>query len=190
MRTYFLFLIAILLINSCSSDKSNVKYDSLNIVSHSGKRSYSSVIRKQIKDTLYNYYYFRLDSNYNIDNKKISLIQAETFTDSEYYLYDVVQLKLNAIIKDSWKTPYEKEYYDSLTVKVLDVISDTSMNGININTCYIYEMNYNPLTRGEDYMDYVIYFDVDRRIPLKKEYYLNGKLKGTEEIVSISYIQN
>jgi hypothetical protein len=63
------------------------------------------------------------------------------------------------------------------------------MNGIKIDKCYIYDLKYNPASAGEDYMDYRLYFDPERKVTIRKEYYSNNKFKGSETLVSESAVE-
>ena len=83
---------------------------------------------------------------------------------------------------------YEENYYDSLDVTIVSISYDTLINGIEVNKCILYEMKYNDITRKDDYLDYRLYFDIQRKVPLKKEYYMNNKLKGKEELIEIKKI--
>lgn len=175
----------------CSKDISDrVKYDYILEISYKSKKSYSSIILETAQDTIYKYFYYDLDSNFRIKNiDKYNHLSKEPYENNDYFLDGVLKLRLDAKKGEEWKTKYENDYYDSLTVSVLDVIIDTTIVGIEINECYVYDLKYNR-TAGEDYMDYRLYFDPKRKVTLRKEYYSNDKLKGKEVLIKETYIKN
>ncbi len=179
MKKALCILLISLFVIACN--KSAVtKYDFISKKSCNKKKSYFSIVVQTKQDTLQKYYYYGLNSNYNIQGRKTSWRVKEYFNFDYQYLYGIIKLKTRAIKGESWRSLYKTNYNDSLIVTVLDIISDTVINGIKIKQCYVYDFKYNPLTVGEDYLDYRIFFDPERRISIKKEYYFKGKLKGFE----------
>ena len=166
-----------------------VKYDFIQEASYKKEKSYYSFVQEIIQDSIYIYHYFDLDSNFLINEiDKYSNLTKESSVNNDYFLYGVVKLKLNAKKGEKWKTQYEIDYHDSLSVEVLNIEVDTIINGIKIDKCYVYDLKYNKISAGEDYIDFKLYFDPKRKVTIRKEYYSYNKLNGYEMLVSESNI--
>lgn len=185
-----LFFITLFIINSCTQHSSKkMKYDFVQEINYKNDTSYSSVVLEAIQDSVYKYYYFDLDSNFLIEEiDKYDYLSKEFYMNNYYFLYGIIKLKLNAQKGEEWKTQYEIDYQDSISVIVLNIAVDTTMNGIKIDKCYVYDLKYNKASAGEDYMDFRLFFDPERKITIRKEYYSNNRLKGSETLVSESNI--
>ncbi len=185
------FFVILFMVTSCTNHfPKKMKYDFVQEISYKSENSYSSLVLEINQDTVLKYHYFDLDSNFLIkDISHYSYLSKEPYSNNDYLLYGIVRLKLDAQKDEKWKTQYEKDYHDSLTVQVLNIAIDTVMNGIKIDKCYIYDLKYNPASAGEDYMDYRLYFDPERKVTIRKEYYSNNKFKGSETLVSESAVE-
>ena len=181
-----LFFIITLISMSCTQSSTEyMKYDFYHDSGINTKGSFSSVVTEYIQDTVFNYYFYGLDSNFVInDISNYDHLTKEYYDHNSYFLYGVLKLKIDAFKGEEWKTQYDIGYFDSLTVKVLDIYFDTIIYEFNTSKCYLLDFNYDKRTAGEDFLDFRIYFDTNRKIAIKKEYYFDDRLKGYELLVN------
>lgn len=182
----YVYVVSILfLIFSCNNSKI-MKYDYISEKSRTNKISHYSVVAEIGQDVVFRYYYYRLKPDYNIKGRQYEYLTRDDFDSEKILLKGLIELRYNVEKGAVWKSIYHPNYIDSLSVEVVDILKDTVFNGFRVRKCYVYELKHNPLTAGEDYQDYRIFFDPYRKVVLKKEYYINNKYQGQENIVNES----
>lgn len=164
---------------------SKMKYDYIETNLVHKRISFQSMITiiTPNQDTIYKYYYYNIDSSFNVTKlNSFDFKYIEPINKNNHFIENTLEIKFNNPVTSWWKTIYDNEYTDSLSVKLLN-ITDTTINDISISKCYIYDVKYNKELKGEDFMDFILFFDFERRIIVRKEYYQNNVLTGYLEIL-------
>ncbi len=143
-----------------------------------------STLRYNKGDTIYSKLYLKPPINSDILFKKPDFVDYSTYTCDEYKLYDVILLKLNSNIGDTWRSPFEKGYYDSLSVTLEHVFQDTILNNINVQKCNVYKVEYDKHS-FIDSRDFRIFFDTKDYYVIRKEYYIGKRNTGSEQLLRI-----
>ncbi len=178
-----IFLLFPLFFNSCNLEC--VKYDYVSFSKVYNRKVHYSIVQNYYTDSITKKYFVRLDSINTIKEKSANFELTERFNDTIHYLDGIFLLKTNVdYLKTTWRSPYEKDKCDSLNITLLNVI-DTVIQGQKFERCFVYYVKYDKYTM-DDALDFIIYFDLDKRAVLKKVYYQGIREKGTEELIKIS----
>jgi len=192
MRIHHIYIIVLIIFASCHKSLSlkcdYVFYRDKNAI-NSEKDFYSEFITVK-QDTVFKYTHFGTDSNHVII-KDFSHELLEFYTDSTYLLYEAFLLKNNVVIGTQWKSKEIDEYADSVTIILRDIIRNKRFNHYISSYCYVYEIDYSKLRNWySHFSSYIIYFDFEKKILLRRDCYNKNILLGTEELVRITKATN
>lgn len=183
------YLISFFLFTSCCTDVS-LKCDYVynrNSKIYPIKDFFSEIIIPK-KDTVFKYSYFETDSCHTI-MKDFSHELLEFYTDSTYLLYGSFLLKNNVSIGTQWKSKDIDQYCDSVTITLRDFFQKKRFHEYVSHYCYVYEVDYSKVTNCVlEWTSYIIYFDFEKKILLKRDCFNEHVLLGSEELVRITKI--
>lgn len=178
-----IFLFFSLFFSSCTQE--GLKYDYVSFSKVNNRKTHYSIVQDYYTDSIVKKYFVRLDSINTIKEKSANFELTEHFSDTVHYLDGIFFLKTDDdYLNTTWRSPYEKDKYDSLNITLLNVI-DTVIQGQKFERCFVYSVKYDKHTM-DDVLDFIIYFDLNKRAVLRKVYYQGIREKGTEELIRIS----
>lgn len=177
-------LLSVISFLSCDKNENNkTKYDYVSSSVLTSNVKYYSILQSVKDSIVVKDYYLGLDSTNRISIKS-NFQTLEHFNEATYFLYGAIQLKENKkYLGTTWRSPRDDNYYDSLSVSLVNVI-DTIFSDVRFKDCFVYDIKYDR-NSGEDFLDFKIYFDFEKKALLKKVYYQNLKIKGKEEVIRI-----
>jgi len=186
------YFIVLTLFASCHKDVllkcDYVFYRDKNAINYK-KDFYSEFITVK-QDTVFRYSHFVTDSNHVII-KDFSHELLECFTDSTYLLYEAFLLKNNVVIGTQWKSKEIDKNVDSVTIILRDIIRNKHFHDYVSNYCYVYEVDYSKVRNWySHFTSYIIYFDFEKKILLRRDCFNKHTLLGTEELVKMTKVKN
>ena len=144
--------------------------------------SYYTVIQYEENDTVIQYSYFDVDSNYVILNNK-SFKNIELFSDTAYFLYNSICLKKNVNIGMTWPSKHGEI---PVIVTLQKIEQGMILGSYEFKQLYVYEIEYDTDYWTLEFTDCILYFDFDMKIVLLKHTYNEGRLIGTDRLIKVT----